>query len=641
MTARLAPALLVLLSSALPLHAADPITTEGRVAAVTVYQGQALVTRDVELGDAGGLTEIVVTGLPEKVQPGSLYAEPGDGVVVRSVRYRTRPVEQDVRAEVRELDEQLQAVRDKLNANARRRALLGERTEYLKKMEGFTTGTANAELKSGVLNAETLKSLTEFVFTERTEIAEQELASQVEERELNQELELLQRKRNVLTQGSAKTVREAVVFADLGEEAAKALRLTYIVSDATWSPSYNLRADADQSRVLVEYNASIQQMSGEDWTDVDMTLSTATPSLVATAPRLDPLAIRLAAPTQQQIEARRDIAKAKSELLAQQRKLANFRNLYAADSPVFTEGLNAEAADELFSRQAAQTPASSMPNAPAISGEFRGGRAAGGFGGMYASAANGAIADAGLNRISNEMQLLDYNGDLSRGRRAERGPSDSQGISVSYTLPSATSLPSRSDRQLIQIAALPLEGQFYRIATPVLTEFVYKEAMLINSTDMVLLAGPAATFLGGEFVGRGTVPTVAAGESLHVGLGIDTSLRVSRELVKKESRTQGGNRLVTFDYQLALENFSGQEVDVRLMDRLPKPESNEIKVTLVDPGKPLSEDQEYLKNQRKDGLLRWDLQVPAGATGLNQSTVDYTIQLEYDKQLQIVGMPAK
>ena len=56
-------------------------------------------------------------------------------------------------------------------------------------------------------------------------------------------------------------------------------------------------------------------------------------------------------------------------------------------------------------------------------------------------------------------------------------------------LASRTSLPSRSDRQLIQIAALPLKGDFYRLATPVLTSFVYEEARLTNNSDRVLLAG--------------------------------------------------------------------------------------------------------------------------------------------------------
>ena len=65
------------------------------------------------------------------------------------------------------------------------------------------------------------------------------------------------------------------------------------MGNANWTPSYNVRSDAEQKDVRVEYYASIQQMSGEDWPDVGMTLSTATPSLVAKAPVLMPLTVAL------------------------------------------------------------------------------------------------------------------------------------------------------------------------------------------------------------------------------------------------------------------------------------------------------------------------------------------------------------
>ncbi|MCA9239291.1 MAG: mucoidy inhibitor MuiA family protein [Planctomycetales bacterium] len=613
------------LTAAAPARAVESVRLEGRVSAVTVYQGQALVTREVTLDSAGGLSEVVVTNLPDRVLPGSLYAEPVDGVVVRSVRYHLRPVEQDIRQEVRELDAQIQATQDKLSANQRRRELLGEQTEYLKKMEGFTTGTANLELKSGVLNAETLKSLTEFVFMQRTQIAEQQLASQVEERELKQQLEVLHRQRNSITQGSAKTVREAVVFADLGEEGPKKLRLTYLVADATWSPSYNLRADAGEGRVVVEYNASIQQRSGEDWTDVAMTLSTASPSLISTAPSLEPLAIRLAPPTPEQQAAVRDYYATKERLMEEQRKLANFRN--SAGNFVQSESLAVQNAADLFAADALAA------NSPAMQQ-----RAERGFAGMYDFDGNGALADKGLNTFGRQMQILEFNGQPVARSKAAKPAAGAQGISVSYSLAGRTSLPSRADRQLIQIASLPLAGDFYRIATPVLTEFVYKEAKLTNTTDMVLLAGPSATFLEGEFVGRGAVPTVSIGESFAIGLGIDTSLRAGRELVDKSTRTQGGNRVVDFTYELTIENFGDQRVDVRLFDRLPKPDSDDIKVTLVKSDEEVSADEEYQQNDRKNGILRWDLQAPAGSAGLKQTTLSYTLQIEHDRQLQIVGL---
>ncbi|QDS98837.1 DUF4139 domain-containing protein [Adhaeretor mobilis] len=124
----------------------------------------------------------------------------------------------------------------------------------------------------------------------------------------------------------------------------------------------------------------------------------------------------------------------------------------------------------------------------------------------------------------------------------------------------------------------------------------------MNDTDFVLLAGPAATFSGDRFVGRGAVPTVAIGESLTIGLGIDESLRVTRELVKKHHRMQGGNQVAQFDYRLLLENFGDTAAAVRLYDRLPPAEDAEIKVSLLKSNpEPVKGDAK----ERKQGILRW------------------------------------
>ena len=60
----------------------------------------------------------------------------------------------------------------------------------------------------------------------------------------------------------------------------------------TWSPprpggrSIGFRAGAEKDPVQLEYLAAIEQQTGEDWTGVDMTLSTAQPQLNATPPEL-------------------------------------------------------------------------------------------------------------------------------------------------------------------------------------------------------------------------------------------------------------------------------------------------------------------------------------------------------------------
>jgi uncharacterized protein (TIGR02231 family) len=227
-------------------------------------------------------------------------------------------------------------------------------------------------------------------------------------------------------------------------------------------------------------------------------------------------------------------------------------------------------------------------------------------------------------------------------KKADRRPSDefaavSEGVSVTYQLPNKTNLPSRSDQQLIQITSAPMKAEFHKVAIPVLTSFVYDEATVTNESKNVLLAGPVSTYLAGQFVGHGEIPTVAVGETFRVGFGIDSSLRATRELTEKTDTTQGGNRVSTFTYRIAIENFGDQAVAVRVLDRLPMGKDGQVKLTLAPAaqGMEISPDPAYLATDRKKGILRWDVEVPAQAIGPKALAIEYQFSLEYDRQMSV------
>ncbi|HVT89260.1 MAG TPA: mucoidy inhibitor MuiA family protein [Tepidisphaeraceae bacterium] len=581
---------------------AGAVESRGKVDAVTVYRGQALVTRLVDVPGPAGLKEMVVVDLPEQVQPGSIYAEAVDGIEVRSVSYRVRPVENDVREEVQKLQQQIQAMADKIAASQRHLQVLQAQGEYLSKLEQFTAGTSTAELTKGVLNAETLQKMTQFQFEQRSRICDEELKLNGELRGLNEQMDTLKRELGQIATSSSKLSREAVVFCNVAGAAGR-LRLRYLVAAATWQPSYNIRAGSAGDKVTVEYLGSIQQMSGEDWEDVQMTLSTATPSLVAKAPILTELAINLAKPGQsaQDVLAQLDasaVEQTRQELQLQRQTAGNNRG---------------------------------VQNSSAL-----GGRGAG----VSNFIGNNNELDQILNKTAGDLQMVD----LLAKEQIARNPAakgvaanPEEGLAIAYQLPNRTSLASRSDRQLIQIASLPLKALFYKVASPVLANYVYNEATVTNDSVTQLLAGEVATYVNNEFVGRGAIPSVAVGQNFNVGLGIDSSLRTRRELVEKNETMQGGNRVVDFTYRLTLENFGAKPASVRLLDRLPTAKEAEIRVTLVPPGKELSKDAVYEQGDRKKNILRWDLEVPAQLADDKALAVEYQFKLEYDRQMSITA----
>ena len=577
--------------------ALEPFESAGHVEAVTVYRGQALVTRVVEFADLGdGPQEVVVTDLPANVLPGSVHAESGEGVEVRSVRFRARPVGEAVHEEVRAIDERIRALENEMAHVQRRKRVLDEHRQYLQSLQNFVAPTASTELTHGVLDADTLQQMTRFLFEERQRLAQEELQLEKAERGLNEQIDLERRQREQVAAGFNRTAHEAVLF--LNADGPGEVRLNYLVSNATWSPSYTARAATGQDGITLEYYASIQQMSGEDWSNVAMTLSTATPSLNAQPPRLDALVVGLTGGVDPALLQADAYFATREQLKQQQRDVDRSRNVVAQTA------------------------------APAEGGQV-----------AFVQA-----EDAMLNRLSSEMQVLDLNVNIkdlakARSERDKGIASPEESLSITYRLPDRTSLPSRADRQLVRIASLPLDGEFHNLALPVLTNYVYREALTVNDGPDVLLAGPVSTYVDGQFVGHGDIPNVAVGERFTLGFGVDSSLRAARELVERTETIQGGNRVVEFTYRLTVENFGGEATGVRLIDRLPTVEGSEIRITLLEGEEGLSEDVAYRQGDYKKGLLRWDVSVPAQAVGTEAFTLEYTFRMEYDKQMSVTALP--
>jgi uncharacterized protein (TIGR02231 family) len=197
-------------------------------------------------------------------------------------------------------------------------------------------------------------------------------------------------------------------------------------------------------------------------------------------------------------------------------------------------------------------------------------------------------------------------------------------------------LPSRTDQQMVRIMQTDFPSEFYHIATPVLTSYVYREAELTNNCPEDLLAGPITVYLDGRFVGRGEITTVARGQKFLVGFGADPQLRARRELADRKDDVQGGNRELEFSYRLVVENYKAVATPLRVMDRLPNADRKEdIRVSLGDMSDKLAEDKLYDRRERPHGILRWDIDVPASATGENARLINYTYTVEYDRNFQL------
>ena len=266
-----------------------PRPAVSKITDVIVYRGQALVTREVSVPEGEGTLELLVSPLPAQAQDSSLYTEGAEGLRVLSTRFRTTAVKDDTRQEVRgkeELIRKLQIDTKRLQKEIRvQKADL----KYLENLGGFTGTALSGLTEKGRLDSEAIVALSKFIMENRSTKtnAEIELEHQLEANKATAEFATLQL--SELSAGTARVERDAVIVVQKLRAQAGTVRLGYVVNAANWWPQYRLRGAAGDGPVRLDYLAAVVQQTGESWSGVRVTLSTARPSLDAAPPDLIPL----------------------------------------------------------------------------------------------------------------------------------------------------------------------------------------------------------------------------------------------------------------------------------------------------------------------------------------------------------------
>ncbi|MEA3207428.1 MAG: hypothetical protein QOE70_485 [Chthoniobacter sp.] len=565
-----------------------PAVLSGKISEVTVYQGTALVSRVVEIPPAQAAPmEVVVSGLPSATDPNSVYADQAQGVVIRSIAFRTKTPDKAAQAqsEVARLEQSMKDLRRASAIAQNEIALRRIRQQFLKRLgSDFVAPAAQQEMTHGVLQADELQKLTKLHFEEYEKASQEIMKLDLEIEENTAQLQLLEDRRKTLAAGPP-VAYEAVVYLQKTAAGPASLKLNYLVNDCGWDPSYNFRGDTAKGEVAMEFNAIVQQVSGEDWSDVKLALSTASPSVGAYNPQLSPLFVRV----------QPGAAKEESRTAAQ----TKYSQALASRQEALVRQFRGNSIDEM------------------LRANF---------------AANESAASVQL------MELTERIGNLRalEGGKAEPG-------SVVYAIERPVSLQSRRDAQLVPVLSGRMKSKFYQVAAPVLTSSVFREASLNNNTGRDLLGGKVNVFLDGEFTGRTDIPTIASGQGFAISFGVDSQLRARRSLVDRSEIVQGGNRQFSFTYEIVVDNFKQAPARLILRDRTPNSgDIDTLRVALGEISHPLSQDADYQRFDKPKGLLMWDLEIKPGA-GPSATTLRYAYSAEYDKNLTLldIGGPEK
>ena len=275
--------------AAMPASAANVEATSA-VDAVTVYPDGASVTRAVVVDIPAGENTLVVKDFPLTLDPSSLRVEGEAGTKLTIGAIDTRPPRAAPPVNLPELDKRIEALKDE---RANLQGAIAAATARRKFAERFAETSPAGIGEKG--EARPIADWRVAFAAVAEEVASADTAirdAERKQRDIDREIARLESDRAI------KPPSRLEVRIDLASAAATraTLRVTYAVRAARWTPLYDARLDTgvkDRKPALeLVRRAEIVQTTGEDWSDVALSVSTVRSARGSKAPELNSLVVQ-------------------------------------------------------------------------------------------------------------------------------------------------------------------------------------------------------------------------------------------------------------------------------------------------------------------------------------------------------------
>ena len=263
------------------------------VTSVVLYPGSATVVRTAQV--AAGATEAVLTGLPANFNVDTLRVAGGLGIRIGEVITQEAAGESAINPAEASLMAKIEVLKDQQALLA---AEIKSATIVKNYIERFDAGAGAAEKPAASIDAETLAGIIGTLGRGASDALVKIERLTVQQRGVALQLDVLQRDLARLQSG-AKDTRSVTVR--LSAANAGALTVSYQLANAGWRSGYRVGLDSVASTIDLERLATIAQNTGEDWSNVKMTLSTAQPRQSPVGAQVQPwlLSWRPALPVQE------------------------------------------------------------------------------------------------------------------------------------------------------------------------------------------------------------------------------------------------------------------------------------------------------------------------------------------------------
>ncbi len=260
------------------------------ISEVTVYRSGAKLSSVATVKIPAGKSEVIFENLSPYFNANSLQVKIKGTATLLSAVFSLKtpgagpehPRAPVLRDSLLLLGDEFTRIRDE------REVLNGEKALIDSKMGQIGLTTTDPNTRTTLTVAE-LRELTAFYRQQLMGIKDRLLQIAIRERKINETYKNMQADLQRLQPNTVNQTGEVVMKIDAASAQSVEITCTYLVTQAGWTPLYDLRSEGLDKPLQLVYKANVSNMSGFDWKGVILHLSTASPLSNNDRPILNPV----------------------------------------------------------------------------------------------------------------------------------------------------------------------------------------------------------------------------------------------------------------------------------------------------------------------------------------------------------------
>ena len=283
------------------IFANDKITVKSTLHSVTVYTQGAQLQHKANYTIKAGLSEVIVEGISPQISAGTIQVKATGAVVILDSKYEYYYPQPNIQVNATELPlkirNAIKAIEDSIKLVNFELRDINDEIEVLVAARKIIISNGAVKGQGKVNDSiQLLKSTVDYYTTKVSELNKKISGldrQKAKKSDLISDLDTrLNDLRNYAEQNNPtpeiKGIPRIIITFMAKEAASGRIDLSYLASNAGWTPLYDIRSEAATGKISLTYKAQVRQQTGLDWDDVKLSISTNNPYANKTKPELSP-----------------------------------------------------------------------------------------------------------------------------------------------------------------------------------------------------------------------------------------------------------------------------------------------------------------------------------------------------------------